>query len=1155
MTWLSKFSGLPTLFQVPDPTDTYAAGVFTIDTLTSAVNRDWNNTGGNTNAPRAYVDLNTILADHLTAVLRVTGRCSAIGIVAEQNIRRGVALYGPNADDACLSFIVEADPAVSPGVGSAYGRAEENGTTNDLGPDALTSCGAPNQFRLYWNGNDAAFVIPDSGFGSYSVPANTCSYWYSEDDGTTWVRVGDRAIDPGVEPTYAAIWAGADAVAGESLTVTFTTLDVDEYNLDPEIRNKNPDDGEKYHDVAQNLYLEIVDRNDNLDASTVEIWLQGDLVWTGDAQQSGFVVTKTAIDLGFSYEINPDSDLDDGREYSARAYAEDTEGLSVDETWFFTAGDLHIGSDEYQSRNVPVRSEVSAEGDDEVVFPVMGPITTPTAMIGAGVDVPGPVDHAATALNQNRQGPESEVSVEKDDYSLPYGAGGPESHLLKAHQTTPVLGGGATIYGSPDRQPGVDVDSDHQDQASFHDELTFPSGGGNKIPHNFPHEPRGVVLWQRDEKSEPQQDESTFHDGMFYFVGDAHDYIQEKLDGDGNPFLIDADIRSILFFDTTGDAWHTPTGGFYGADRTGSFRYDGTLCGPAEFGTLAAGVYRWAWDDGYTQPYALTNCPRAPSMVADGKARFTGVLTAEQGFLASDGRWHFIDDFDVEFKFENLSFVGGSDGFVDLEVGHDSSNYGYIRREMSGVYGADVMNNGSWHGYVSAATGDTAGRFRATKVGSTLTLYYWGGASWVSLKSVSMTHGDKRFWFRVKVRSESGTDVTVDVFDFVINSGNATNKTGWAYESSGAYRGTRPDFPERGLIVVTEGAVTIIDTDNDKMWMRFINGSNNIVHLFGTYRRPMDVRFKNGILLIAHGYPSTTGDEGGLIRVDFRLDEARIHRQSGSTITGGFYDCITNAGNSRGRHCGQGSIEARNSDFGYFGDFDDWQIPAYSVNGCALWSSGGYEYRAAATEAGLAIFRWRENYLNHGGGAGEDDDDPDRATWIETDFCYWCTIRESDGELFWVANDGTGAKLHSLSKTGYETPMDGGLFPAASSKTLPGTRNTGATNGWPQYKPAFLSSTVYVPSNEGVWSVNWPGGSWVRLFGPPGSGATYESLPSTTTRVTSVMVVKDGTIDLICIGVELGERSQVQIFRLDTGALYAKTKVVGAKTTAALAAA
>jgi hypothetical protein len=225
MAWVSKFSGLPVLTSIPDATDGYAAGAFSFGAGGNP--RDWDSANVPPyDAPKAYVDLATIGAS-ISQVLRVTARyASRVHGGGDFDMGGGVALYGPGTDDASTIHTNEFDPTGTPGDGVIDARATENGTTTGTGGNPTIAQPPPHQTRLYWNGTGSAFIIPDAGFGSWSIAANTVSYWSSYDDGTTWVRNGDRAIAGGVAPTRAAIWGYLAIPGGGGSTVTFSNLEV-----------------------------------------------------------------------------------------------------------------------------------------------------------------------------------------------------------------------------------------------------------------------------------------------------------------------------------------------------------------------------------------------------------------------------------------------------------------------------------------------------------------------------------------------------------------------------------------------------------------------------------------------------------------------------------------------------------------------------------------------------------------------------------------------------------------------------------------------------------------------------------------------------------------------------------------------------------------
>jgi hypothetical protein len=93
--------------------------------------------------------------------------------------------------------------------------------------------------------------------------------------------------------------------------------------------------------VDLSIILELWDTDTGVDQSSVVIKVDDVTAWTGDAQQSGFTVTKAALTGGgVRYEINPDSDFRPNQVVSLAVYAEDLETTPnvLDEQIEFSTG-------------------------------------------------------------------------------------------------------------------------------------------------------------------------------------------------------------------------------------------------------------------------------------------------------------------------------------------------------------------------------------------------------------------------------------------------------------------------------------------------------------------------------------------------------------------------------------------------------------------------------------------------------------------------------------------------------------------------------------------------------------------------------------------------------------------------------------------------
>jgi hypothetical protein len=92
----------------------------------------------------------------------------------------------------------------------------------------------------------------------------------------------------------------------------------------PYLDNLSPYDTEVGVDPFGNIVLEIHDDGDGVNAASVDITVNGDLVWTADAEAdpSNYAVSKTVLGTGFRYTINPVGMLPPGTT-TVQVYAED----------------------------------------------------------------------------------------------------------------------------------------------------------------------------------------------------------------------------------------------------------------------------------------------------------------------------------------------------------------------------------------------------------------------------------------------------------------------------------------------------------------------------------------------------------------------------------------------------------------------------------------------------------------------------------------------------------------------------------------------------------------------------------------------------------------------------------------------------------------
>ncbi|NIT79775.1 MAG: hypothetical protein GWN58_34005 [Anaerolineae bacterium] len=261
MAWTSRFSGNPANDDIIQP----ASGTCTITRpggdrvvfTTSQGSSDFRWEATSAGAHRGGIAYETLASMGASAsnVLRVHARLAAWTFTADSgfsdtnNLRTGVCLFADRENTyqhgvheyylPSLFF-----PGIPQGWYVAQKAAADTWTSNisaDWGGAPPTINGVEgncNLFRLYYNPTGSPFVIPDSGFGSYSVPAGNNSYWYSADNGSTWTRLADHAIS-GTTPTKVGVFQGSQTNPGGvhqsvfGIGVFGPTLTVDEWAAPP----------------------------------------------------------------------------------------------------------------------------------------------------------------------------------------------------------------------------------------------------------------------------------------------------------------------------------------------------------------------------------------------------------------------------------------------------------------------------------------------------------------------------------------------------------------------------------------------------------------------------------------------------------------------------------------------------------------------------------------------------------------------------------------------------------------------------------------------------------------------------------------------------------------------------------------------------------
>ncbi len=98
-------------------------------------------------------------------------------------------------------------------------------------------------------------------------------------------------------------------------------------------------------------------------------------------------------------------------------------------------------------------------------------------------------------------------------------------------------------------------------------------------------------------------------------------------------------------------------------------------------------------------------------------------------------------DFDISIDYELISFPTPDNGIkaIWFAMVIDGDNQAYMYRSdetgVGNVYSGEIYNAGGYD-YAATSTSDTSGKFRITRVGSIIKVYYWNNG-WVALNSDS----------------------------------------------------------------------------------------------------------------------------------------------------------------------------------------------------------------------------------------------------------------------------------------------------------------------------------------------------------------------------------------------------------------------------------
>lgn len=633
--------------------------------------------------------------------------------------------------------------------------------------------------------------------------------------------------------------------------------------------------------------------------------------------------------------------------------------------------------------------------------------------------------------------------------------------------------------------------------------------------------------------------ESGWEDRPVVQVDPPADYMSEYLDGDGKSLLGGFGINFVkmIYPSQAPFGAPTPVNHFTGVAQDGLWYYDGL---PTLYGVFCSGgnLNRRAWrfsEDLIQNPGTYYG---VPTVVADDHISLSGSVPGGASWktytlLNSVFRWALEGDFDIQVDYKNFSKVASGsthwEGYMSVHSrdGNSSCRVGVvIRTDNVRKWRADTN---SWNNeYGTAPVEDT---LRLVRTGSNIEFFRSDGVGgWISfgVRSTSGNIETAPVFLQFHSAGYEAANGTLEWANFTINSGTIRYTAGWYGETPGDHRGNTAAMPDRLLMVGTQTSIDLIDPDTRLMWMRFVRGANNVLDQWNANLRVYNASWSSiGLLVVAWGEPN--GTDGATLFIDFASDRVSLRRTAGSTITSASYDTNT--------YVMLGEILYRNNAEDWSGDDDDLGIPSNCVLDVDTYNPDGdnsqpgdRNYYAIATEAGMQVQTFLRWYAA---------ESPRKiASSTETDRMWFCEFDQATGDLYYMDE----TNLYHVTRAIIDIGINGGFtftFTADNTKALPGSRQF-----FYQYTMVRIGTDIYVPADEGVYHISWPSGSWVLLYGRPGSGATHEILPEESNHATEIHYVQDGVNDLLLVGVGREVDGSLIAIRMNDHSVWARSRTL-----------
>lgn len=192
-----------------------------------------------------------------------------------------------------------------------------------------------------------------------------------------WTKTGGAQTllwDSGVRATP-GYWAASRICLFQSGYYTSVTrcseLAVEVYDEDGPTITETPTDGTNPVSTAPELSYTTTDLA-GVDAAAEVIIVDGDTAWTGEAEQSGFTVARTAIEGGYQYTIRRTQPFTPGEVVSWTVHSEDAVGNITESTFTFTCSTSTVAADLAQQSGVPRVLFAKIEGYEPILIENVG---------------------------------------------------------------------------------------------------------------------------------------------------------------------------------------------------------------------------------------------------------------------------------------------------------------------------------------------------------------------------------------------------------------------------------------------------------------------------------------------------------------------------------------------------------------------------------------------------------------------------------------------------------------------------------------------------------------------------------------------------------------------------------------------------------------